>query len=430
MVRVADRPIATFTPDEPTRLPWPTKVHLLFESESIAEVWDEPGITWDDEPVKWDQPNLPGQMRDVSCDLAGIDIEHGPPDASELFPAGSMAATLVDPDGRYSRYTPDGALVTWQIGKRCSVLADDGTEWWWLFHGRITAWNDQADGTVEVEAFNLPHELDAVGPFTAGANGQNVAQRIAAILPMAFAVDVVTRLAPGTVALTAQPTERTPLEEMQVASTMSDGGLLFADADDALVYFDRDWRNGRSDQTRTWVISDNDCTADAVVWNLRLLTSDEGLATAVRLENVAGLVAATQLALNPYQVSHTLTYSEPGQWTTQAQGDALAAHQLEQRSVVLVDVDELQLYVHDPAQDLWALASDLRIGDLMLLRHNYRSPGGDGQLTVGMIVNLIRHSINPSEWVTTIGAWTHQLPPDHRWQIGQWQRSRWATGAI
>lgn len=420
-MRVADRVLEPFTPHDPTALPWSTQVHLLLESLSTAEKWDEVGITWDDPRVLWDQPNLLGEMVDVSCDLAGVDIEHGPPDGSDLFPAGSLAATLVDPDGRYSRYNADGTLVIWQIGKRISVVAFDGTEWWWMFHGRITAWNDNGDGTVEVEGFNLPHEMEPIGKFTPGTNGQTPAQRIAAIVPFVTAVGVIQRVDTGDVTLTAQETERSPWEELQVITTMSDGGILFADVDDALVYMDREWRTGRADQERVWILSDTDCTADAVVWNPRLITSDESLSTAVHLENVAGLVAASELAANPYGVAHTLTYTEPGQWTTQIQGDTLADFQLDARSVVLVDIGELTLYVHDPDQDLFPIAKDLRIGDRILFRHDY--PGG--QFAIVAHVNMIRTSVNPHEWITTIGAWTSIYHPPGQWNSGQWNRSSW-----
>jgi hypothetical protein len=187
---------------------------------------------------------------------------------------------------------------------------------------------------------------------------------------------------------------------------LSDGGIIFADADDVLVYRDRNWRDGRDDQTQYWTLSDNVCTTETTVWDARLITADDGLSTAVRLVNVAGLEALQELDANPYSVAHVLTHPDADQWTTQAEGDDLAQWQLDRRSVVLVDVEELTLYVHDDRQDLFPLAVDTRIGDRMFFRHAYRTPTTLEQFTVGIVVSMIRHSINANEWVMTLGAWT------------------------
>src|SRR3954463_3969604 len=108
MTRVLDRPLPTFVPSDNQRRSWPVTVHLLLEERSPVERWDEPLIRWDDPLVLWDQATLPGELTDVACALAGVDIERGPADSSELSPAGSLSATLVDVDGRYSRYRADG----------------------------------------------------------------------------------------------------------------------------------------------------------------------------------------------------------------------------------------------------------------------------------------------------------------------------------
>lgn len=408
-MRVADRPIPTFTPTHPGLMDWPVDIHLIVETQNTNERWDQPGIYWDDPQVKWDQPQLPGAFDDITCDLAGVDIEHGPPDELYLFPAGSMRATLIDPDGRYTRYNPDGTLTTWQVGKRIGIVADDG-QTWWLFFGRITNWSDFGDGTVEIEAFNIPNELGPVGTFTPGANGDKPNTRILAIANIAKTFDEVYRFDAGTVALTAQATTRSPLEEMQ-AVTLSDAGILFADADDGLVYRDRNWRAGRSDQRNLWIYSDDVCTADAVVWGIRLDTGDADLVTEVTLTNVAGLTARKTNDPNPYFYSSPYTHPQPDQWTTQAEGDAVAQNTLDNRKIVHVAVDEFTLYIHDTDQDLWPMAVDTRIGDRFLFLHNYAVVGGGtNQFALGAIVNTIRISINPHEWLMTLGAWTYILP--------------------
>lgn len=427
-MRVDDRPLPTFVPVEPEHLPWATQIHLLIEAQTLAERWDDPGIFWDDPRLIWDQAELTGDLTDVACDLAGIDVEHGPADGNELYPSGSIAATLVDPDGRYQRFNPDGTLLSWQIGKRIAVVArSPEDEWSWIFFGRVTSWSALSrDGTVEIEAFNLPHELDSIGKFTPGANGQNVAQRIAAILGASHALGTLTDLDAGDVTLTAQETERSPWEEIQTVATFSDGGIVFADADDTLRYFDRRWREGRDDQTKIWELSDNACDAEIIAWDTRLLTSDERLSTAVRLTNVAGLVADEELSTNPYQVAHVLVYPEPGQWTTQSQGDSLAHWLLDRSSTLIVDVDELTLYVHDVAQNLFPFARDVRLGDQIVFRHEYPiADGTTGELVVSAIVNMIRHSINANEWLLGLGASTFPYFPPAHWDVSRWDVDYW-----
>lgn len=406
-MRVADRPMVPFTPTDPTRLTWPVDVHLVLEQASILERWDDPGIYWDDPRVIWDQPALLGAFADVSCDLAGVDVEHGPPDELQLMPAGSMRATLIDPDGRYSRYNPDGTLTTWQVGKRIGLIADDGQRWW-LFYGRITTWSDFGDGTIEIEAFNVTNEYTPIGTFTAGANGDHPDIRLAAITAKSSVVDRLQHFDAGTVTLTAQPTTRSPYEELQSVA-LSDGGILFADADDTMIYRDRNWRKGRSDQTHIWSYSDDVCSADAIVWNVRLDTGDMDLATEATLTNIAGLIAHKALTPNPYNYASPVTHPNPDQWTTQAEGDALAQSIIDTRGKVHVTVDEFTLYVHDPDQDLWPMAVDTRIGDRFVFLHNYAVVGGLAQFSLGAIVNMIRISINPNEWLMTLGAWTYIL---------------------
>lgn len=407
-MRVADRPLPTFTPTHAARLSWPVDVHLIIERQTTDVKWDALGVYWDDPAVRWDVPQLTGNYNDVSCDLAGVDVEHGPPDELYLFPASSLRATLIDPDGRYSRYNPDGTLTTWQVGKRIGLIADDG-ESWWLFFGRVTNWSDFGDGTIEIEAFNIPNELSAIGTFTAGVNGDRAGVRLTAIGNKANTFDELYRFDVGTVALTAQPTDRSPYEEMQVVA-LSDGGILFGDNDDGLVYRDRTWRTGRTDQTRLWTFSDDVCTADAIVWNIRLNTGDSDLATEVTLSNVAELIAHRALSPNPYSYASPLVHPEPDQWTTQAEGDALAQAILDGRGVVHVVVDEFTLFVHDTDQNLWPIAVDTRIGDRFLFLHNYQVLDVTNQFALGAVVNTIRMSINPGEWLMTLGAWTYILP--------------------
>ena len=263
-MRVSDRPLPTFTPHDPAGsiLTWPAHVHLVLEGPTTPPyTWDS-GQTWDDGSV-WDPRWQPTGNTDAICDLAGVDAVHGGQDNVGLFPAGNLKATLLDPDGRYSRLNPDGTLTEYQIGRYVDVVVELAGAWFWVYSGRLTRWDEQVNGTtttVSLEAFNVPAELVAVGEFTAGAAGDRPGPRMRAILGATGngTLAAGTRLDDGQVTLTAQASTRSPWEEMQVVS-LSDGGWLFPDSDNLLMYRDRGWVNGRSDQPPMPAFTDNLC---------------------------------------------------------------------------------------------------------------------------------------------------------------------------
>jgi hypothetical protein len=205
------------------------------------------------------------------------------------------------------------------------------------------------------------------------------------------------------------PTERSPWEEIQVAA-LSDGGIVANDADGSLYFRDRGWRVGRPDQTTVPVMSDNVCTADAVVWDLELSDDDDGLFNAVELVNSAGLTATAALpAANPdawyYGTEYRLTHPDPDLWQSQPAGDALAAHLLTNRSNPTLAARQLVLHLLDPQQDLWRLALDCRLVDRVRLLHEQVDPGGHPAiLDVTAVVAFIRHEITPDGWTVTMAT--------------------------
>lgn len=418
-MRVADRPFPAYAVNDldDALVDWPMSLHVVIEGNTPALLWDGLGLMWDDPRALWDALQLTGDMVDLSCNMAGAEIIHGPPDDLHLYPSGTLTLTLVDPDGRYTRYNPDGTLSQRQLGKRLGVIVNtNGThgfapdEHCWLFFGRVTSWDDIGEDMVEVSAHNVVNDMTTRGDaYTPGSAGQKPNARLSALMDAATVVGKLGRFDVGTVNLTAQPTTQSPWEESQTVA-MSDGGIVFADADDAVVYFDRDYHGtGRADQTRFHSFTDNACDlAEVVVWNPELSTNDETLATQVKLANVAALKASAVLTPNPYNTMSTLTHPNPDQWTTQAEGDALAAALLATHSVPMMQPASFQLMVDDPRfPELWPIAVDTRIGDRIVFVHNYRP---DGMLMVGGIINHVAHSITPAQWVTTLAAWSYTLP--------------------
>jgi hypothetical protein len=430
-MRTSDATLPTFTPTDPAEalIDWPAHPHLLLEGATEPPyTWDS-GRLWDDGAI-WNPPYVGIDLVDAVCDLAGVDVEHGNPDSANLYPAGRMVATLLDPDGRYSRIRHDGTLEIERMGRRVHLVTELDDVWWWTFSGRITRWDEIRPGEIEIEAYNAPTELVPVGaPYTPGTAGQQPNVRLQAILAATDhgELSAGSRFDTGTVALTAQETERSPWEEMQVVA-QSDGGILFPDADNAIVYFDRDWTLGRDDQASaslwgvarwgedrwgelTWAasspISDNLCDAGAiVVWNCELSTNDAELTGQVVLTNVAELVADESMPIGPdAPVRPIFTYSEPGQWTTQAEGDTLAGLLLDQRFTARLRIASFQLYLHAGDPEMWQFGVDLRIGDRLRFLHSVRQPGqSPTTIDVGLIVTSIAQSLNPHEWVVTVGT--------------------------
>jgi hypothetical protein len=222
--------------------------------------------------------------------------------------------------------------------------------------------------------------------------------------------------------LTAQLTDRSPLEEMQVVA-LSDGGLLYVDADGALIYRDRLWPRGRADQAGVDVFSDNVCSAPAIVWDLELASEDEHLVTSARLENVAGTVV-TAVTDDPLWVDRPFPYThpDPDQWTTAAEGQAVANAILDLYDDPKVGIRRFELHLLDPHQDLWRTGIDRRLGDRIRFFHDYVAVGGvPGTFDVTLIVSTITHEITPESWVVGIGTG----PAVDATPVQRWDRTAW-----
>ena len=220
----------------------------------------------------------------------------GGPDEQGNIPAARLVVQLDNRDGRWSTWQADGAPAYTGAGQLVHLWAHNASGDWWLFSGRIARYDQRADDTVELEAFDVASDLaQPVGTYTPGAAGDFPGARLTAIVAAmpTGVVAVPTRFDGGVNRLTAQPTEQAPLEEMQTVAA-SDGGLVYVDADGTVVSVGRAWRAGRTDQVTVPVVSDNVCTVPVVVWDPVIFELDANLAETVRLENVAGLKATAQ----------------------------------------------------------------------------------------------------------------------------------------
>jgi hypothetical protein len=352
--------------------------------------------------VEWDEDLVPG-FTDATCQIQGIETEVGNPDAHGLFSAGTAVIQLDNTSGDWSQYDADGGLAGRGPGYELAIWARyrDGSEWW-IFDGTISRWDDLGD-IVEVEAFDAFADLaQQIGTYTPGVNGQAPGPRCEAILTAAGSTAIPHVFATGDVTLTAQPTDAAPLEELQ-AVTSSDGGAVFVDADGTLRSTRRTWRNGRADQTAVPVAAANVCTADIVVWDAVLSTNDDFVADTVVLENVAKLRAQAPAG---QPIGRFVFTDTDQQWTTQVEGDTLAAFTFSNQQAVRVNVEAFDLYLYDPQQPNLYHAVEWRLFDLLRFLHNYRAVGGaDARLDMNTIITTIAHSIVPfGNWVMSVGT--------------------------
>lgn len=352
--------------------------------------------------LEYDQDLVAGFV-DATCETNGIDVETGNPDDHLNFSAGRAVIQLDNTSGVWSQYTVNGTQAQHGPGYELALWAryrDTGEEWW-IFRGKISRWDEMGD-TVVVEAFDSFSDLALpIGHYTPGTNGQNPGPRMEAIVTAAGKTAIARRFVTGTVTLTAQETDAAPLEEMQTVAS-SDGEALFVDADGTLVSLARNWRIGRTDQTVFPVASDNVCTAPVIVWDALLSTNDDGLAQTVIFENVAKLRAIAPAGAS---VINGLAYSESDhQWTTQTEGDNLAAVVQGQQSDARMKVEEFDLHLFDPAQPTLFHAVEWRLLDVLRFLHDQRAIGGYNRLDVNALVSTISHSITPDSWLMTVGT--------------------------
>jgi len=395
-MRVADRPVPLVTLDAvPTIARWPVRPVFAVERSLPWSYWDSgPRVgTWDDPGTIWD-----GGWRDATCSWTGAEIDSGEPDDNGNYPAARVVLQLDNADGSWSTLNTDGTPSDFGPGRRLQIWAHNAAGDWWLFAGRIARYDQRADDTVEIEAFDALSDLaQTIGTYTPGVAGDKAGARLAAILAAAGEAPP-TRFAVGLVSLTRQETELAPLEEMQTVCA-SDGGVMFADADGTLVSFDRTWLSGRTDQAAVPVAAFNVCSAPVHVWDPVMSTNDAGLADRVILENVAKLRAVAGTA-SGYTLSNT-----DGQWTTQAEGDNLAVFLLAQQSPRRVALDMFDLYLLDPNQpDLWR-AVDWRRLDRIRYLHDQKTVGaGLRRVDITPLIDTIVHTITPDNWTMTVAT--------------------------
>ena len=397
----ADAPIASWR--------WRPIIGLEYLPQA-PYVWDDDDqtVVWDAATLVWDAPFVGSGYTDAVCDFIALDLDPGEADELFLFPPVTATLTLDNRAGTYTPWSADGRLLYWAPGRRMSIIArrPDTGEQLWLFGGRVASWQVNADDTVTVVAYDglslLAQELG--GNQTFGHTSDNVTARIIAITTAAAYPDRVD-IDSGTVTLGQVTDAVSPLEAIQRVA-LSDGGIFYGDADGSIDYRNRNWRNGRTDQPTVWVVSDNICDAQVVIWDPELAADDERLATDVRLVNTAGTAANAALGSSLWasDARYVLTHPDPDLWQAPGDGQDLANYLLANQSTPSMAIDSFDLYVQDPVQfpAPWDLAVGSRRGDRIEVVHDYLDPDGDpGSLDLFAVVLGVHHAITPEEWVAT-----------------------------
>lgn len=403
-MRVADRPLPTITLDPAACATWPVRPVIAVESRGLDPYQWDTGWQWDSgDPVVWDATPAAAAFVDATCDFSGCEIEYGPPDEHGQFPSARCAFTLDNRSGRWATYNVDGSPTAYGAGSRIALwMTDRGAGQWWLFYGQAATWDERFDDVIEVEAFDGFADLaQPIGAYTPGAAGQKPGVRLAAILTAAGAFPR-TRFAAGLVNLTAQVTEQSPLEEMQTVAG-SDGGLLYGDADGTIVSTDRTWRaTGRSDQTVFPTIGTNVCAAPIVAWAPVISSLDQWVAGQVMLDNVAGL----QASATRYTTPRFIISESDQQWTTQGEGDQLAADLVAGLNPVRVALTSADLYPFDARNPALLGVFDWRLLDRLRILHDSKTPGGTVRVDFDAMLLELRHAFtaDAGAWITSIGT--------------------------
>ena len=404
------------------------QLRLLCGTSAAVALWDDlylstgplsvfkgdPTTSTPADVLVWDAPFVGSGYTDVWCDLVELTIRSGFPDQWENYLTGQARLVVRDPgDGRYTTRTADGRLVYYAPGRRLAVYwLDPAGVGWWLFHGAIATWRQpRLDGTVEIEAFACTGDLaQPVGRvWTAGTATDYSGTRIAAIGAVAGFTGRQGGDS-GDVQLSVPAAgSDLPLDAMRRAAA-SDGGIVYADADDTLLYRDRRWRNGRPDQTDIPTFTDNVCDAgpDVVVgWDPVAADSDLRLAGLVRLSNDATppLVAA---ANGSDYVNARLIYTHqyPDLWKVQADGDLLAAHEADVRSDARLAVGSLDVHLHDYRWDYWDAVVKRRLGDRVRWLHQdtYTDPPSVDLYDLELVLTGLGHTVTPESWTVELGS--------------------------
>lgn len=398
-MRAGDAPFPVVTLDPDACADWSIRPVIAVEDLGQGSYMWDAGYAWDDATLLWDAGVPVSQWRDATCDFTGADIDYGPADDKGLFPAGRLAVTLDNRSGRWAGYNSNGSPTAFGVGTRIAAWFTDRVSSWWAFNGRVATWDERINDTVEVEAFDTFGALaQEIGAYTPGAAGDLPGARLTAITTTA-AVGAVTRFATGTVTLTAQETDQSPLEEMQTVAA-SDGGVLYGDQDGTVVYADRAWRAGRADQTAIPTVGTNVCTAPIVLTDPVISTSDTGLAGTVILQNVVGLTAkVVRQAMPPF------TYADSGQqWTLQGEGDVLAAFLADLMWQARLELSAADLYPRDTRYPALAAVADFRLLDKLRVLHDSHTPQGVARVDVVVLLVELHHALTAETWVASIST--------------------------
>jgi hypothetical protein len=122
----------------------------------------------------------------------------------------------------------------------------------------------------------------------------------------------------------------------------------------------------------------------------------------VVLENIAKLQATAGDIATPG--GYVIAFTDQ-QWTTQTEGDILAALLLENQQDRRINIEEFTLYLLDPVQpEMWKAVEWRRLDNLRFL-HDQKVVGGLlSRVDVTTLIDSISHDITPDNWTMTIGT--------------------------
>jgi len=131
------------------------------------------------------------------------------------------------------------------------------------------------------------------------------------------------------------------------------------------------------------------------------------LAGTVRLQNAADPPLVAVAAGNAYvDPSIVFTHNTDDLWQSQADGDAVAAHEADMRSDARMGLGNVDVHLHDARFDYWSQVLDRRLGDRVRWQHQDRfvDPDRVELYDLTMITTTIRHRITADTWTVQLAT--------------------------
>ena len=381
--------------------------------------WHQSGSTW---------RGLEPQWLDVSCKrILDASMARGRADPWSPFGAGTASTQVLNDDGRFS-FQPDNEwdYQTIRPGRPIRFLCRYLGKLYPLWRGYIEAIEDAIDyqgATASLSAQDAIGQLHRVDrpESPAVGNGELSGARVNRILDMAQWPTAWRKVDKGFNTLQATVLDTVVGDDLEEVA-FAEGGSLFADAANNVVFRDRSWlwNDPRATVVQAEIGPDSVlCPSDyAVRW------AADDVVNEVNLARIGGS-AQTVYDWDSVQAFGWRTYQR-NELPNASDGDvlALARQYLQERARSVLRLTQITLRPH--LSDQWAFLMQVDIG--WRLHVTYRHPVHGWEWASDVHVQGVSHAVTPDDWVVTLAV--DEVYPfiteADKWHSGQWNRALWS----